>query len=110
VIEMHPDLEFFLERAFRSVGQTSLEIGRVVVEPDYDVAPDPKDAGHLTSELLQCLREAKVDKNALAAHEGYELEVRSAYRLLRKYIRRITLHGDEVQGDWVEVVPPGNWI
>lgn len=107
---MHPDLEFFLEDAFQSVQQTSPEIGRVVVEPDYDVAPDVQDAGTLPTQLLQCLRESKIDNKALSGHEGYDLEVPAAYRLLHKYIRRITLHADGVEGEWIEVSPPGNWI
>jgi hypothetical protein len=107
---MHPDLELFLEEAFQSVRQTSSEIGRVIVEPDYEVAPDPKDAGHLASELLQCLREVKVDKKALARRQGCDIEIPGAYRLLHKYIRQISLHADTVEGDWIEVSPPGNWI
>jgi hypothetical protein len=107
---MHPDLEFFLEDAFQGVEQTSSAIGRVVVEPDYDVEPDPKDAGLLASELLQCLRGAKPDKAALAGSQGQEIEIPGAYRALRKYIRQITLHADPVEGAWIEVAPPGNWI
>jgi hypothetical protein len=107
---MHPDLELFLEEALQGVEQTSPDIGRVVVEPDYDVEPDPKDAGHLASELLQCLRGAKPDKAALVGSEGQELEIPGAYRALRKYIRQITLHADPVEGSWIEVAPPGNWI
>jgi hypothetical protein len=107
---MHPDLEVFLEHTFQSVAQTSPEIGRVVIEPDYEVEPDPKDGGHLASELLQCLREAEVDKGALAGHEGQDVEIQAPYRLLRRYIRRITLHADSVDGEWIEVAPPGNWI
>ena len=107
---MHPDLEFFLEEAFQGVKQTSPEIGRVVIEPDYDVAPDSKDAGHLASELLQCLREVTLVPDALRSHDGQEVDVSGPCRLLRKYIRRITLHSDSIEGDWIEVAPPGNWI
>jgi len=107
---MHPDLEFFLEKAFEGVAPTSPEIGRVVVEPDYDIAPEPNDAGHLAGELAQCIREAVPDEGRLAAPDGYEIDISGAYRLLRKYVRRITLHADKVEGDWVEVAPPGNWI
>lgn len=104
---MHPELEFFLEKAFASVQRTSPDIGRVVVEPDYNAAPDAKDADRLASELVQRLRDASVDKNALAGHEGQAIEPSG---LLQKYIRRITLHADTVEGDWIEVAPPGNWI
>jgi hypothetical protein len=107
---MHPDLEQFLEDAFASVQPSSPAIGRVVVEPDYDVAPDPKDAGNLASELVQCLREAKIDKTALASHEGFEIQIPSAYRLLHRYVRSVTLHANTIEGEWIEVAPPGNWI
>ena len=107
---MNPELEFFLEKAFESVRPTSPEIGRVVVEPDYDVKPSREDARHLASELLQCLREQPIDAAALRSHDGFEIEVPGIYRRLAKYIRRITLHQDKVEGPWVEVAPPGNWI
>jgi hypothetical protein len=67
---MHPDLEFFLEDAFQCVKPTSPEIGRVVIEPDYNVTPEGKDAGHLASELTQCLREAVITPAALSSHDG----------------------------------------
>lgn len=104
---MHPELEFFLENAFTSVQRTSPDIGRVVIEPDYDAAPDAKDAGRLASALVARLREVPVNKDAIAGHEGQAVDPSG---LLQKYIRRITLHGDTVEGDWIEVAPPGNWI
>ena len=107
---MHPELEFFLEDAFGRVQPTAGEIGRVVVEPDYEVAPDAKAAGQLASELVECLREARVDEETLAGPQGCEIEIAGTYQLLRKYVRRITLHADSVEGDWVEVAPPGSWI
>lgn len=107
---MHPELETFLEKAFRKVQPTSGEIGRVVVEPDYETAPAEHDGRHLVSELVQCVREQCVDPDVLATHEGFEIDIPGAYRLLAKYIRRITLHADKVDGPWIEVAPPGNWI
>ncbi len=107
---MHPELETFLENAFQSIRPTASAIGRVVVEPDYDVAPVERDAGHLASELAQCLREQSPNAEAIASHEGFEIEIAGSYRLLSKYIRRITLHQDSLKGPWVEVAPPGNWI
>ena len=107
---MHPDLEFFLEKAFEGVAPTSPEIGRVVVEPDYDIAPQANDAGNVASELVQCIGEAAPDGDRLASPDGYEVDIPGVYRVLRKYVRRITLHADKVEGDWVEVAPPGNWI
>ncbi|MBV9156654.1 MAG: hypothetical protein JO097_10360 [Acidobacteriaceae bacterium] len=107
---MHPELESFLNSAFSSVQPTSPEIGRVVVEPDYETTPSQHDAGHLASELVQCLREQTPDPKALASHEGFEADMPGAYRLLSKYVRRITLHQDSTEGPWIEVAPPGNWI
>lgn len=107
---MNPELEFFLEKAFQSVQPTSAEIGRVVVEPDYNVNPSRQDAGHLASELVQCVREQPLDAAALSSHEGLEIQIFDSYRLLKRYIRRITLHEDKADGPWVEVAPPGNWI
>ncbi len=107
---MHPELEIFLERVFERLRPSSEEIGRIVVEPDYEIEPVQRDEGHLVSELMQCLREQRLDAVALAMREGVEIEIPAAYRLLAKYIRRITLHGDKVEGPWVEVEPPGNWI
>lgn len=107
---MDPDLEFFLEDAFKCVEQTAPEIGRVVVEPDYDVTPDDKDAGHLASELAQCLREAVIVPGSLSSHNGQEIEIPGQYRLLQKYVRRITLHANTLEGEWIEIAPPGNWI
>lgn len=108
---MHPEMESFLEGAFQNVKPSSAEIGRVVVEPDYEITPLDRDARHLASELAQCLREhAAIEATALASPGGIDVEIPSTYRLLAKYIRRITLHGDKAEGAWVEVGPPGNWI
>lgn len=107
---MHPELEFFLENAFGRVQPTSGDIGRVVVEPDYEIAPETEEAAPLASELVQCLREARVDEQRLAGPQGCEVEIAGTYHLLRKYVRRITLHADSIEGDWVEVAPPGSWI
>lgn len=107
---MHPELETFLEHAFQNIEPTSPDIGRVVVEPDYEISPAQHDAGHLASELVQCLREQSPNPAALASHQGVQVRIAGAYRLLAKYIRSITLHQDRVEGAWVEVAPPGNWI
>ena len=106
---MHPDLEPFLENAFQSVEPTSTDIGRVVLEPDYDVEPSPDDAAGLPRELIQCLRDQPPDA-ALASHDGYVLEIPPHCALLKKYLRTITLHGNKLDGSWVEIAPPGNWI
>ena len=107
---MDPNLEFFLERAFEPVQPTSSEIGRVVVEPDYDRSPVQADARPLVDELTQCLREQSPDPVALKSHEGFEVEISNKYPLLSKYVRSITLHQDRTEGPWVEIAPPGNWI
>ncbi len=98
---MHPDLEDFLECTFEDVVQSSSNTGRVVVEPDYDVAPDPLDARQLANQLTDCLRDQKPPG---------EVAIDSKYGLLKKYLRRISLHADSVEGSWIEIEPPGNWI
>ena len=107
---MHPDLEFFLEDAFASLPPTSKNIGRVVVEPDYESASAPGDPQQLRSEFTKLLSGQTADDSALQSQEGFEVKIPSNYQLLSKYIRRITLHADSVEGDWVEVAPPGYWI
>ena len=107
---MDPNLEFFLERAFEAVQPTSSEIGRVVVEPDYDLSPIEQDSAALAQELTQCIREQSPDAAALASHEGVTVKIPDRYPLLSKYLRSITLHQNRADGAWVEVDPPGNWI
>lgn len=107
---MNPDLEFFLENAFQSVKPTSDKIGRVVVEPDYDVDFSPADAEPLKQELVAFLSKQTPDPAALGSHEGFEAPAPDPASLLGKYIRAITLHADDVDGPWIEVAPPGNWI
>jgi hypothetical protein len=107
---MDPQLDFFLECALGPVQPTSPEIGRVVVEPDYDVSPVQADAVPLAEELTRCIREQSADSAALATREGFAVDIPERYPLLRKYIRSITLHQDRAEGAWVEVAPPGNWI
>jgi hypothetical protein len=107
---MDPQLEFFLEDAFKAVPPTSPQIGRVVVEPDYDRTPDPKERDQLAAELVQCIQEQSPNAAELATPDGWELKFPNKYPLLRKYVRRITLHQAPTERPWVEVAPPGNWI
>ncbi|HEX4168257.1 MAG TPA: hypothetical protein VHZ55_22555 [Bryobacteraceae bacterium] len=101
---MHPDLEDFLEDALSSIQPISPSIGRVVIEPDYDVEPNPADAGHIAAELTECLSAQSLEG------ESREIEIDRRYAVLAKYLRRITLHANRVDGPWIEVEPPGNWI
>ncbi|MDQ2842780.1 MAG: hypothetical protein M3Y72_17420 [Acidobacteriota bacterium] len=101
---MHPELEDFLEAAFDSLHTEHGEIGRVVVEPDYDVEPEPGDSQPLAEQLTKILHGQELKGDSV------EVEIPDAYALVKKYIRSITLHSDKVEGDWVEVAPPGNWI
>jgi hypothetical protein len=98
---MHPDLEFFLEDVFDSIQPAIPGIGRVIVEPDYDAEPDDSEKDALRSELIQFI-------------EGHpasgEVGVPAGQGVLSKYVRRVTLKRDKLQGAWVEVAPPGNWI
>ena len=107
---MDPQLEFFLEDAFSSVRPTSPQIGRVVVEPDYDISPDEKERDQLVSELVDCVQEHSPNPTELASPEGLKLNVPNRYRVLAKYVRRVTLHQAPTEWPWVEVAPPGNWI
>jgi len=107
---VHPDLEDFLANAFASVEPVSKAIGRVVVEPDYAVAPDDGDASELAAQLTEVLRGQLTAGDDLASRGGAELKIDDKHPVLRKYLRRITLHADTVEGSWVEVAPPGNWI
>ena len=107
---MNPDLEFFLEDAFAPIKQSSPEVGRVVVEPDYDTKAAPEDAQPLCQELSDLLGRQRPLEPALHSHDGFEAAIGDDYPLLRRYIRRVVLHSDEINGDWVEVMPPGNWI
>ena len=107
---MNPDTESFLDTAFRSIQPTSPAIGRVVIEPDYNTDPAQPDASSVQNELLRCLQAQTPDSAALASHAGFELKIPADCKLLKKYVRRITLHADKLDGSWVEVAPPGNWI
>ena len=107
---MYPELEDFFEAALGGVQPVAQGIGRVVDEPEYDVAPTEGDGPKLATELTGCIRDQRTDLLALQSPEGFEAEVSAKYALVKKYIRRITLHADTVEGAWVEGAPPGNWI
>ena len=99
---MNPGLEFYLESIFDSIEPTSDAIGRVVVEPDYDVEECDEDRDRLREELVAFVREQRV--------ETHEAKPSEKYAVLRRYVRNVSLHRDRIQGPWVEVAPPGNWI
>jgi hypothetical protein len=107
---MNPDIEDFLEEAFASIKPTSDTIGRVVVEPEYESGIPTDDPQQLRGELIELLNGQSVDDDILKSHDGFEVSIPSRYQLISKYIRRITLHADSVEGDWIEVAPPGYWI
>jgi hypothetical protein len=107
---MNPDLEIFLEGTFGKIQPTSAMIGRVVVEPDYDVTQSASDAEQLTSELAELLGSQTPSKESLNTLHGWEVTIPEKYSLLASYLLRITLHSNKVEGPWVEVAPPGNWI
>lgn len=107
---MNPALEFFLEEAFERVQPTSPAIGRVVVEPDYDVTPDDHDRNALANELRQAIGAQSPEPAQLASAAGYAVAISQEFPLVAKYLRSVTLHADALEGPWVEVAPPGNWI
>ena len=99
-------LEDFLEDALARVQPTDSAIGRVVVEPDYDISPVDSDAAALERELRDLLSRQSPDGAALASRQGYEVNIPADCPVLAKYLRSITLHQDRVEGPWVEVAPP----
>jgi hypothetical protein len=107
---VHPDLEDFLESAFSDITPTTAKVGRVVVEPDYEMSPDERDSAGIAEELKNLLAEQLPAGEQLTSFDGVEAKVRPGFTLLKKYLRRITLHADAVNGPWIEVAPPGNWI
>jgi hypothetical protein len=107
---MNPDIEDFLEAAFTSVQPISASIGRAVIEPDYESTLATGDSQQLRSQLIELLSSQVVDEIALKSQNGFEVQIPSSYQLLSSYIRRITLHADNVEGDWIEIAPPGYWI
>jgi hypothetical protein len=107
---MDPQLEFFLEEAFSAVRPTSSQIGRVVIEPDYDISPDQQERDQLADELVRCIQEQSPNATDIASPQGWELKIPAKYPLLTKYLRSIRLHQTPTERPWVEVAPPGNWI
>lgn len=107
---MNPDLEFFLESAFENIKQSLANVGRVVVEPLYDVEYSEIDKQELAAQLNKLLQSQKVDLVAVSTTDGQPLAIPGDLMLLRKYIRSVTLHAEPVEGAWIEVAPPGNWI
>jgi hypothetical protein len=107
---MHPDLEDFLEAAFQSVQPTSANVGRVVVEPDYEAAPSEQDGSRLASELVEVLQSQTENAAQVRSRQGQEIQIPGKYELLSRYVRRIVLHAERVEGSWIEVAPPGSWI
>jgi hypothetical protein len=107
---MHPDLEDFLESAFEAIEPTSSRIGRVVVEPDYEVPPDERERSGIAKELTDLLAVQSPADHQMASFDGSEATIGEKFGLLKKYLRRVTLHASPVDGPWIEVAPPGNWI
>ena len=107
---MNTNLEDFLEEAFDAVKPTSANIGRVVVTPDYEVELNRGDAPALADQLQRALADLPSGSVPTLSPEGYEIQIPQQFGLLKKYIRQISLHSDPVEGAWVEVAPPGNWI
>jgi len=107
---MHPDLEDFLESAFSEIEPTSAKVGRVAVEPDYEMSPDEHDTAAIAEELRNLLARQSPAGDQLTSFDGVEAKVGPEFGLLKKYLRRVTLHADAADGPWIEVAPPGNWI
>jgi hypothetical protein len=102
---VNPNLEFFLEDVVRGITPTSSQIGRVVLEPDYDVCERIGDAQSLRDQIVELIRSQNAD-----APDGTEVEIPPAASLLRKYLQRVILYRNRLPGEWIEVTPPGSWI
>ena len=107
---MNPDLEFFLESAFENIQQSLPHVGRVVVEPDYETSYADDDQQKLAEQLKELLKSQTVGATALSSVDGQAIDIPTKLEPLSKYIRSITLHAEPVEGPWIEVAPPGNWI
>ena len=107
---MNPDIELFLQDAFKNLKPTIQGVARVRVEPDYESDAPLQNADQLTAELSKLLSTQKVDLVALGTHNGFEVDDLTKYPNLQRLVRRVSLHGDLEDGPWVEVAPAGNWI
>ncbi len=107
---MNPDLETYLDEVFASVQPTSPEIGRVVLQPNYEDGPPSGDAEQLRVELVRLLQEQKPGLVGLESPEGIEILIPGQYQTLSKFVRTVTLHANRLDGPWVEIVPAGSWI
>jgi len=107
---MNPENEDILEDALQPIKPSSAEVGRVLIEPDYEVGIEPSDAKQLSIEIERLLQEQTPDPDKLTSHDGFTVKIPSQYPMLTKHIRRISLHSDRAEGQWIEVLPPGNWI
>lgn len=107
---MNPDIETFLQDAFKDIQPSVQGVGRVRVEPDYESDAVLEKPEAFAAELRKAVSVQKVDLLALGSHTGFEIDDMSKFPLLQKLVLRIALHGDGAEGPWVEVAPPGNWI
>ncbi len=108
---MNPDLEIYLQDAFKTMQPTNPAIARVMVEPEYESQAAPVDAALLRDELASLLASFHtVDQRELSTHAGEEVPGLDRCPNLSQVVRRITLHADQEDGPWVEVAPPGYWI
>ncbi len=107
---MNPDIEDFLQDAFKDLKPNVQGVGRVLVEPDYESTAALENADQLTAEMRKLLSAQRVDLVDLKSHTGFEVDDLSKYPNLQKLVLRISLHEDAAEGPWIEVAPPGNWI
>ncbi len=108
---MNPDLEMYLQDAFKTMQPTNPKIARVMVEPEYESGAAPADAAVLRDELSSLLAAfGDVGDREITTHAGEEVTGLESCQNLHRVVRRITLHADREDGPWVEIAPPGNWI
>ena len=108
---MNPDLEIYLQDAFKTMQPSNPAVARVMVEPEYESQAAPADAAVLRDELASLLGSFQaIDKREIDTHDGEEVPGLNRCENLRQVVRKITLHADREDGPWVEIAPPGNWI
>jgi len=107
---MNPDLETYLDEVFASVQPTSPDIGRVVLQPNYEDGPPSGNAEQLRAELVQLLQAQHPGLTGLESHDGVEIVVPDQFPTLHKFIRTVTLYANRLEGSWIEIVPAGSWI
>jgi hypothetical protein len=107
---MEPEIEIWLEDALENVMPTIPGVSRVSLEPDYESGLTPDVVPEVKTQLLELLGQVHTNSSDLVTHEGQVLTLQD-FPALRRYTRKISLHGGEkADKPWIDVTPAGNWI